>query len=81
MDNTLIITPYAEFKHLDVSKIKIKEPNHLFDIDPIQRNPYKRAPVDTQEMTPISVTECFSFDNAIFSLFYFSQWMFKLRYY
>jgi hypothetical protein len=52
MNNNLIITPYAEFKHLDVTKIKIKEPNHLFDIDPTKRNPYKR--------TPIYVTKCFS---------------------
>jgi len=50
-DKNLIITPYAEYNHLDSSKIKIKEPNHLFDIDPNNRKSNKRPYVDKDAVT------------------------------
>jgi len=45
-DVGLQITPYAEFNQIDTTKIKIKEPNHLFDIDPNNRKSNKRTYVD-----------------------------------
>ena len=45
-EQQLIITPYAEYNQLDASKIKIKEPNHLFDIDPANRKSNKRVYID-----------------------------------
>ncbi len=50
-DKNLIITPYAEYKNLDSSKIKIKEPNHLFDVDPNNRKSNKRAYIDKDAVT------------------------------
>ncbi len=50
-EKNLIITPYAEYNHLDISKIKIKEPNHLFDVDPSNRKSNKRAYVDKDAVT------------------------------
>ncbi|CAF2883730.1 unnamed protein product [Rotaria sp. Silwood2] len=61
-DKNLIITPYAEYNRLDPSAIKIKEPNHLFDIDPTNRRSNKRVYVDkdaitsTQEATTTTIT-------------------------
>ena len=55
-EKNLIITPYAEYNHLDVSKIKIKEPNHLFDVDPSNRKSNKRAYVDKDAVTSTSET-------------------------
>jgi hypothetical protein len=42
-DKNLIITPYGEYHQLDNTKIKIKEPNHLFDVDPNNRKSNKRV--------------------------------------
>jgi hypothetical protein len=66
-EKNLIITPYAEYNHLDVSKLKIKEPNHLFDVDPSNRKSNKRAYVDkdaitsTQEVTPVTTVSLILF--------------------
>ncbi|CAF4232165.1 unnamed protein product, partial [Rotaria magnacalcarata] len=59
-DKNFIITPYAEYHCLDPSKIKIKEPSHLFDVDPSNRKSNKRVYVDkdavasTQQATAIA---------------------------
>ncbi len=45
-DKNLTIVPYVEYHQLDSTKIKIKEPNHLFDIDPNNRKSTKRTYVD-----------------------------------
>jgi len=50
-DKNLIITPYAEYNHLDTSTIKIKEPNHLFDVDPNNRRSNKRVYMDRDPVT------------------------------
>jgi hypothetical protein len=50
-DKNLIITPYAEYNHLDSSQIKIKEPNHLFDVDPNNRRSNKRVYIDKDAAT------------------------------
>ncbi|CAF0964166.1 unnamed protein product [Rotaria sordida] len=61
-DKNIIITPYAEYNHIDLSTIKIKEPNHLFDIDPNNRKSNKRTYIDkdavtsTPEITTITTT-------------------------
>lgn len=55
LDTHLIIIPYAQFHHLDLSKIKIRQPNHLFDVDPTKRNSNKRVRVDVQDATSSSV--------------------------
>lgn len=59
-EKNLIITPYAEYNHLDISTIKIKEPNHLFDVDPSNRKSNKRPYVDRD-----AVTTNVSFSNLI----------------
>ena len=71
-DRNLIITSYAEFHRLDVSKIKTKEPNHLFDVDPANRKSTKRTYVDKdavesmEVVTPDPVCIFASFDEADF---------------
>ena len=50
-EKNLIITPYAEYHHLDNANVKIKEPNHLFDIDPTNRKSNKRAYIDRDAVT------------------------------
>jgi hypothetical protein len=66
-EKNLIITPYAEYNHLDVSKLKIKEPNHLFDVDPSNRKSNKRVYLDkdaitsTQEVTPVTTVSLILF--------------------
>jgi hypothetical protein len=62
-DKNLIIAPYGEYHQLDSTKIKIKEPNHLFDIDPNNRKSNKRTYVD-KDAVPTSVSE---------KTFYFSR--------
>lgn len=52
-DKNLIITPYAEYKHLDTTVIKIKEPNHLFDVDPSNRKSNKRPYIDKDALPTI----------------------------
>ncbi len=59
-DKNLIIAPYGEYHQLDSTKIKIKEPNHLFDIDPNNRKSNKRTYVD-KDAVPTSVSENFLF--------------------
>lgn len=61
-DKNLTITPYLEYNQLDSSKIKIKEPNHLFDVDPNNRRSNKRPYVDrdnavspTRENSPTDI--------------------------
>lgn len=60
-DKNITVTPYAEYHHLDTSTIKIKEPNHLFDVDPSNRKSNKRVYVDkdavsiTQDTTVVTV--------------------------
>jgi len=55
-ENTnLNIISYAQFHQLDPSKIKIRQPNHLFDIDPRKTNPNKRTRADAQDVIPSSV--------------------------
>ncbi|CAF1372500.1 unnamed protein product [Adineta steineri] len=63
-DKNFTITPYAEYNRLDVSAIKIKEPDHLFDVDPANRKSNKRPYIDkdavattTQEVTISSKME------------------------
>jgi hypothetical protein len=47
-DRNLIITPNAEYNHFDASKIKIKEADHLFDIDPNNRKSNQRVYIDKE---------------------------------
>jgi len=56
LDTNLNIISYAQFHHLDLSKMKIRQPNHLFDVDPTKINSNKRARVDTQVTIPTTVT-------------------------
>ncbi|UJR09960.1 hypothetical protein I4U23_014184 [Adineta vaga] len=49
-DKNFAIIPYAEFHRLDTSTIKIKEPDHLFDVDPANRRSNKRVYVDKDAM-------------------------------
>ncbi|CAF2808727.1 unnamed protein product [Rotaria sp. Silwood2] len=42
-DKNLIITSYAEYNRLDYSKIKVKQPNNLFDINPNNGKSNKRT--------------------------------------
>jgi hypothetical protein len=51
----LNIISYAQFHQLDPSKIKIRQPNYLFDIDPTKRNPNKITRADAQNVIPSSV--------------------------
>jgi hypothetical protein len=55
LDTNLNIISYAQFHHLDLSKIKIRQPNHLFDVDPTKRNSNKRVRADAQDVIPTSV--------------------------
>ena len=60
-DKNLIVTSYAEYHQLDASSIKVKEPNHLFDVDPSARKSNRRAYVDkdaaeTTNTTAVSET-------------------------
>ena len=62
-DKNFVITPYAEFHSLDTSKIKIKELDHLLDVDPENRRSNKRPYVDRDAIeptpeTPVIVSEC-----------------------
>lgn len=57
-DKNLTITPYLEYHQLDSSQVKIKEPNHLFDVDPNNRRSNKRAYVDRDNtVSPLSLNE------------------------
>ncbi|CAF1228363.1 unnamed protein product [Rotaria sp. Silwood1] len=68
-DKNLTIIPYAEYNRIDPSTIKIKEPNHLFDIDPNNRKSNKRTYIDkdavtsTQEITITTTTVEISSDT------------------
>ncbi|CAF4355655.1 unnamed protein product [Rotaria sp. Silwood2] len=61
-DRNLIITSYAVYNDLHTSKIKIKQHDHLFDIDLNKRKSNKRTYDDknvatsTQEVTPTTAT-------------------------
>jgi hypothetical protein len=55
-DTNLIIIPYVEFNQLDLSKIKIRQPNHLFDIDPTKNNSNKRTRVDALDVISTMVS-------------------------
>jgi hypothetical protein len=55
LDTNLMIVPYAQFHKLDLSKIKIRQLNHLFDIDPTKRNSNKRTHANAQDAPPSSV--------------------------
>lgn len=87
IDKNVVITPYAAYHRLDPSKIKIKEPNHLFDIDPSNRRSNKRTFVDkdapvasTQEPTTTitTVSNFISIFTKFLFSFYFSQWILVL---
>jgi hypothetical protein len=54
-DTNLNIITYAQFHHFDLSKIKILQSNHLFDVDPIKRNSNKGVRTDGQDAIPSSV--------------------------
>ena len=63
-DKNLTITPYHEYHQLDSSQLKVKEPNHLFDVDPNNRRSNKRVYVDrdTAAVSPLNHSFHFSID-------------------
>ncbi|CAF1641085.1 unnamed protein product, partial [Adineta ricciae] len=61
-DKNFVITPYAEFHSLDTSKIKIKELDHLLDVDPENRRSNKRPYVDRDAIEPTPETPVISLE-------------------
>ena len=59
-DAHLNISSYAQFHRLDFSKIKIRQPNPLFDIDPARRNPNRGSDAAPENEVPSSVCLFFS---------------------
>lgn len=58
-DKNLTITPYHEYHQLDSSQVKVKEPNHLFDVDPNNRRSNKRPYVDRDAAAAVSLLNSF----------------------
>ncbi len=54
-NTNLHIISYAQFHQLDPSKIKIRKPNPLFDVNPTKRNFNKKTDADAQNAIPTSV--------------------------
>jgi hypothetical protein len=82
-DKNFIITPYAEYNRLDVSTIKIREPDHLFDIDPANRRSNKRVYVDKDAVasSPREFTATvrkFLYKIKFDFYVYYRQWIFLL---
>lgn len=48
-NNTFNIYSYAQFHRLDLAKMKIRQPNPLFDVDPSKRNSDQRNQSQAQD--------------------------------
>jgi hypothetical protein len=76
-DKNLIITSYAEYHHLDASNIKVKEPNHLFDVDPAARKANRRSYIDKDAVEAAStaaVSQTSMIEALIDDIFLLSRW-------
>ena len=59
VNKNLNIVSYAQHHQIDISKIKIRQPNHLFDVNSSKKNSNKRVHIDNQVLISTDVREDF----------------------